>query len=74
MKSLKIILDRENAFMIVNTMSTDIFSEAAFKKLSAAHTKDTVSNSPDKQKTDDNKDVVISHILGLPNDIFPHSK
>lgn len=69
MKSMKYILDRENAFMIVSTLSTDIFSEDAFKKVSVLNTKELESKPPAHA----NEGVVISHILGLPNDIFPKS-
>ncbi|MBA4057806.1 MAG: hypothetical protein C0490_24030, partial [Marivirga sp.] len=75
MNSIKYILERQNAFMIVSTRSTDIFSEDAYKSVSAVNSKKELAASPtpEREKLNDTTEVVISHILGRPNDIFPHS-
>lgn len=75
MKSMNYILESEDAFMILSTRSTDIFSEESTEKMSAVNSKEFApSFAKDKEKRDKTEDVVISHILGPPNDdIFPRS-
>ena len=74
-KSLSHILERENAFMIVSTQLPDLFSDGIYKQVSTLNQNNDAPStaSAEKEKADDKDNMVISHILGLPNDIFPPS-